>query len=328
MLYYIERQRQEEQQHRLMYEQQISVNYPSQHLSSTSSSMSEHLLGQSMTVNTKEAMSAVQDLWQSSGNSSRLISSPVVNRMHSETRNKLSFDIHIDSSMTQNVMANSKMHYQSSFGTIPTLNDQENHYQHSYSNHEHQNHSYISGNHSSYENSYPYHHQSIMMHQQQQISPHPMSMQQHQISPHAMQEQQHYSQQHMQLQQNLSHTSQMPRQQQQHNMSVSSPHVINTSDHMNTSHHSHHQSVVHYLLDSSHHQQQHQQQQPHVYNNTPNSMNYSPQTYTSPLQSAHSSLESQKQVSLIINIIFKIYLKIYLFFFFSSCNIQATEIWV
>lgn len=101
-----------------------SSSFLNQQSSSTASE--EHLLGQSLTVNTKEAMSAVQELWQSpnTSNSSSMISRPVDHRM-ADTREKLSFNIHMDSSMTQHAMSTSK-HHQGYNVPIQTYNDQEN----------------------------------------------------------------------------------------------------------------------------------------------------------------------------------------------------------
>jgi len=100
----------------------------------------EHLLGQSLTVNTKEAISLVQGLWQSpdtSINSSRF-RSPVAPRIV-DPRNKLPFDIHMDGSMTQHAMASNKHHQAYS---VQVYNDQENHQSyhahHSYSDQDQQ----------------------------------------------------------------------------------------------------------------------------------------------------------------------------------------------
>jgi len=100
----------------------------------------EHLLGQSLTVNTKEAISLVQGLWQSpdtSINTSRF-RSPVAPRIV-DPRNKLPFDIHMDGSMTQHAMASNKHHQAYS---VQVYNDQENHQSyhahHSYSDQDQQ----------------------------------------------------------------------------------------------------------------------------------------------------------------------------------------------
>lgn len=153
-----ERLQQQQQQQSPQQQQQQSLqnsSYMSTHHSTTDE---QHLLGQSMTVNTKEAMSAVQDLWQSPSNStSRIMSSPIAHKMP-DARGKISFDIHMDSSMTQNVVVSNKVHHQQqqqqNFGPVQPYNDQENrHFHNSYSNQEHQN-SY--GNHSMVQNSYHY----------------------------------------------------------------------------------------------------------------------------------------------------------------------------
>lgn len=94
--------------------------------SSLTNDQEDHLLGQSLTVNTKEAMNAVQDLWQSpeAGRTEARFCSPLPPRML-DSRNKLSFDIHMDSSMTQqHAMSNNKIHLGYN---IQAYNDQENH---------------------------------------------------------------------------------------------------------------------------------------------------------------------------------------------------------
>lgn len=124
---------QQQQQHQSLHS---SSSYLSQHHSSTTDE--QHLLSQSMTVNTKEAMSAIQDLWQSpaSSNTSRVMPSPMVHQGISSA-SKMTFDIHMDSSMTQNVMVNSKIHHQQSYGPMPIYNDQENQFHNSYSSNDH-----------------------------------------------------------------------------------------------------------------------------------------------------------------------------------------------
>lgn len=95
------------------------------HVSTLAAETEEHLLGQSLTVNTKEAISVVQSLWQSpaaAANTSRF-RTPVAPRMV-DSQNKLSFDIHMDSSMTQHAMASNKHHQGYN---VSVYNDQENH---------------------------------------------------------------------------------------------------------------------------------------------------------------------------------------------------------
>lgn len=116
-----------------------SSNFLNQHQSSSTVS-DDHLLGQSMTVNTKEAMSTVQELWQSpnTSGSSSMNNRPVDHRMP-DTREKLSFNIHMDSSMTQHAMSTSK-HHQGYNVSIQNYNDQENNqiYHTPFTNQEHQ----------------------------------------------------------------------------------------------------------------------------------------------------------------------------------------------
>lgn len=104
-----------------------STNFLHQHhTSSLAVDTEEHLLGQSLTVNTKEAISVVQGLWQSpdaAANTSRFRNPPIASRMV-DSRNKLSFDIHMDSSMTQHAMSSNKHHQGYN---VQVYNDQENH---------------------------------------------------------------------------------------------------------------------------------------------------------------------------------------------------------
>lgn len=104
-----------------------STNFMHQHHTpSLAVETEEHLLGQSLTVNTKEAISVVQGLWQSpdaTTNASRFRSPPVAPRMV-DSRNKLTFDIHMDSSMTQHAMSSNKHHQGYN---VQVYNDQENH---------------------------------------------------------------------------------------------------------------------------------------------------------------------------------------------------------
>lgn len=125
------------------------------HTSSLTADAEEHLLGQSLTVNTKEAISMVQGLWQQSPDTSlRFRGHPVAPRIV-DTRNKLPFDIHMDGSMTQHAMSNNKPHHQGY--NMQVYNDQENHHHSFHAQH----HSYSSqeqtgyGNHS-LQNSYHY----------------------------------------------------------------------------------------------------------------------------------------------------------------------------
>lgn len=127
------------------------------HTSSLSVDAEEHLLGQSLTVNTKEAISVVQNLWHSPEsttiNNARFRSPVLATPRMVDTRNKLPFDIHIDSSMTQHAMSSSKHHQGYN---VQIYNDQENQQcyhtpHHSYSNQD----QVVYGNHG-LQNSYHY----------------------------------------------------------------------------------------------------------------------------------------------------------------------------
>lgn len=123
------------------------VDYFSHRLSSTSDE--NNFLGQSMTVNTKEAINAIQDFWQSSDESRSELQSPVLPK-DQNNGSKLTFDIHMDSSMTQSVLMSAHKHQQS---YISSFNDQENNrYQNTYAPSQHN--EYIS--HSPTQNSYQY----------------------------------------------------------------------------------------------------------------------------------------------------------------------------
>lgn len=96
------------------------------HTSSLAADAEEHLLGLSLTVNTKEALTVVQSMWHSpdatAANTPRF-RSPITPRMV-DSRSKMLFDIHMDGSMTQHAMSNSKHHQGYS---MQVYNDQENH---------------------------------------------------------------------------------------------------------------------------------------------------------------------------------------------------------
>lgn len=118
----------------------------------------EHLLGQSITVNTKEAMSVVQDLWHSpEQSSSAVLPMPGAGLGHlAQSRAKIAFDIHMDSSMTQHAMTGNKHHQYN----IQPYTDQENHHYSpasSYASPEHQS---PYGNHG-YHNAYHYQMQQV-----------------------------------------------------------------------------------------------------------------------------------------------------------------------
>lgn len=129
-----------------------SSNFMHQHHTSPLANTEEHLLGQSLTVNTKEAISVVQGLWQSPDSTVRFRSPPAPPRMM-DARNKLPFDIHMDSSMTQHAMSSNKHHQGYN---VQMYNDQENHHSYHASHHSYtgqEQHTY--GNHN-LQNSYHY----------------------------------------------------------------------------------------------------------------------------------------------------------------------------
>lgn len=132
-----------------------STNFMHQHhTSSLAVDTEEHLLGQSLTVNTKEAISVVQGLWQSpdaATNASRFRSPPVASRMV-DSRNKLSFDIHMDSSMTQHAMSSTKHHQGYN---VQVYNDQENHQSYHTQHHNYSGQDVAYGNHN-LQNNYHY----------------------------------------------------------------------------------------------------------------------------------------------------------------------------
>lgn len=98
------------------------------HASSLTADTEEHLLGQSLTVNTKEAISVVQGLWHSPADSPAAnnprFRTPIASRMLDARNKPLPFDIHMDSSMTQHAMSSSKHHQAYN---VQIYNDQENH---------------------------------------------------------------------------------------------------------------------------------------------------------------------------------------------------------
>ncbi|KAM0732868.1 Mitotic checkpoint serine/threonine-protein kinase BUB1 [Formica fusca] len=218
------------------------------HTSSLTADAEEHLLGQSLTVNTKEAISVVQGLWQSPDTTMRFRSHPVAPRIV-DSRNKLPFDIHMDSSMTQHVMSSNKPHHQGY--NMQVYNDQENHQSyhgqhHSYSDQE-QNAGYA--NHS-LPNSY-YQIQQHHDHQAQQSQHHPRQhhpqhhQQQHQMIPS-------HQQMHTVHHQSLSHPQhlqaphgQMPHHQPHihHHQSPHNQHILHSQppQHM----HQHMQHIQH-----------------------------------------------------------------------------------
>ncbi|XP_034939383.1 uncharacterized protein BubR1 [Chelonus insularis] len=260
-----------------------SSNYMQHSSNSGIESGVEQLLGQSLTVNTKEAMSVIQDLWNSpSSTNSPLMSSPMVHRM--DSRSKLNFDIHIDSSMTQqHAISDSRHHI--NFNIQQSYHDQENH--------QHFNTPYntLQEHHQSFQNHGipdPYHYQV-----QQQVQP-PL---QHtpQLQAHTPQLQTHHPHQsphiqtHMEQSHNMMHhQSHLHQQHPQMHQSYHQPHIPQSplpSTHSQPPHLSHHSQSLHnasHLHPSPHAQLQHHhvsphiqhhQQQHHIYNNNMHSNN-------------------------------------------------------
>ncbi|XP_072752100.1 uncharacterized protein [Anoplolepis gracilipes] len=255
---------------------QSSNQFMHHHTSSLAADAEEHLLGQSLTVNTKEAISVVQSLWQSPDTTMRYRSHPVAPRIV-DSRNKMPFDIHMDSSMTQHAMSSNKPHHQGY--NMQVYNDQENHQSyaqhHSYSGQE-QHAGYA--NHS-LQNSYHYQMQQHHEHQAQQSQHHPR-----QHHPQHHQQQQHqmipsHQQMHPVHHQSLSHPQhlQAPHSQMSHHH-PQSPHIHHHqsphNQHHQSSHNQHHQSSHnqhHQSPHNQHHQSPHNQhhQSPHNHHQSP-----------------------------------------------------------
>lgn len=200
-------------------------NYMHQHYSSVvANEPVEHSLGQSMTEHTKEAISEVRDLWHCPLSTSPLIGSTMAHGM-ANSRAKIPFEIHMDSSITQHVITSNKHHEYD----IQLYNDQENHqhYQAPYSNQEHES---PYGNHG-FQNAFHY---QMQQHQEQRVEPQHQHHQQH-IQPHHhqshsqlqqhLQPQHHHSSQHMQHQQHPIYDNVPPNdiEYQQYHSSVQSP---------------------------------------------------------------------------------------------------------
>ncbi|OAD59073.1 Mitotic checkpoint serine/threonine-protein kinase BUB1 [Eufriesea mexicana] len=245
------------------------------HTSSLNTDPEEHLLGQSLTVNTKEAMSVVQDMWRSPEPvpSTPNFRTPMTPRIP-DSKTKSSFDIHMDSSMTQQAMSSSKHH--SGYNVQP-YNDQENHQNYtahqSYSNQEHQ----TSYGNPGLHNTYQY------------------QMQQH----HEQQVQQPHSRPHHSHHQQLIQAHQQPHVISHHH---TLPHVPHLQSHSQIQHHqSHpqqhqppHNQHLHHQPHQAHQHIQHIQQ---VYGNMmPNDVAY--QQYPSQLESTllQQNIEPQKQL--------------------------------
>ncbi|XP_054006125.1 uncharacterized protein LOC128891020 [Hylaeus anthracinus] len=244
------------------------------HTSSLTADPEEHLLGQSLTVNTKEAMSVVQDMWRSPTSNFRTSMTP---RIPDSKILKMCFDIHMDSSMTQHAMSSSKHH---SYNLQP-YNDQENHQNYSthqsYPNQEHQS-SYASPKlHNTYQC-------ELQQHHEQQV-------QQSHSRPH-------HSQHHQQLMQPHQPAHVMPH----HQSSLSHPSHLQTHSQIQPHHQSHSQQHQHSPNQHLHHQphqaHQHIQHLQHtVYANiTPSDIAYQP--YPAQLESSllQQNVEPQKQL--------------------------------
>ncbi|XP_046620322.1 uncharacterized protein LOC124305212 [Neodiprion virginianus] len=228
----------------------------------------EHLLGQSITVNTKEAMSVVQDLWHSPDQNASSVSMPGngINHGLVEPRGKLVFDIHMDSSMTQHAITGNKHHQQYN---MQPYSDQENHqhYPPTYTSPEHQS---PYGNHAY--NAYHY-----------QMQPHHQPHVQHQ--PHI---QPPHMQQHVQPQQH--HQQQQPQHHHHHHQQHHQQHSISTQQQQQQHHPSTHMQ---------HQQQQQHQQHHHIYGNISANSSIGYQSYHSAIGSppTHDNrVEPQKQV--------------------------------
>ncbi|XP_076280239.1 uncharacterized protein LOC143209017 [Lasioglossum baleicum] len=245
------------------------------HTSSLSAESEEHLLGQSITVNTKEAMSVVQDLWRSPDTGANF-RNPVPLRIPDSKVLKMCFDIHLDSSMTQHAMSNSKHH---SGYNIQPYNDQENHQNYSphqsYTAPEHQT-PYSPGLHNTYQYQMQQHHE-----QQQQV-------QQSHSRPH-------HSQHHQQLIQ----THQQAAHVMVHHQSPSHPSHLQS--HSQIQHHQPHHPQQHQPSPNQHlHHQSHphmQHMQHAVYGSmTPNDIPY--QQYPPQLESSllQHNVEPPKQL--------------------------------
>ncbi|XP_032685790.1 uncharacterized protein LOC116850978 [Odontomachus brunneus] len=262
------------------------------HTSSLAADAEEHLLGLSLTVNTKEAITVVQSMWHSpdatAANTPRF-RSPITPRMV-DSRSKLPFDIHMDSSMTQHAMSNSKHHQGYN---MQVYNDQENHQSyhtphHSYSAQDQQ---AAYGNHG-LQNSFHYQMQQHHDHQVQQ--PHPR---QHHPQQHHQQLMPSPQQMHTAHHQSLTHPQHLqPHSQIPHHQ----PHV-HQQHHHHHHHHLHHQSPHTPQMphpQQSHHMHQHMQHIQHpVYGNMmPNDIGY--QQYPTSMEPPmlQHSVEHQKQL--------------------------------
>ncbi|XP_031839183.1 uncharacterized protein LOC116429876 isoform X1 [Nomia melanderi] len=242
------------------------------HSTSLTAEPEEHLLGQSLTVNTKEAMSVVQDMWRSPDTGPAVLNfrNAMTPRIPDSKVLKMCFDIHMDSSMTQHAMSSSKHH--SGYNVQP-YNDQENHQNYSthqsYAAQEHQA-PYSPGLHNTYQYQMQQHHEQV---QQSHSRP-------------------HHPQHHQQLMQTHPQAHVMA-----HHQSLSHPSHLQS--HSQIQHHQTHHPQQHQPSPNLHHQShQHMQHMQHaVYGSmTPNEISY--QQYPSQLESTllQHNVESQKQL--------------------------------
>ncbi|XP_043257184.1 uncharacterized protein LOC122400047 [Colletes gigas] len=199
---------------------QVSSFMHQHHTSSLTADPEEHLLGQSLTVNTKEAMSVVQDMWRSpeAVHTTSNFRSSMTPRIPDSKILKMCFDIHMDSSMTQHAMSSSKHH--SGYNVQP-YNDQENHQNYSthqsYPNQEHPSSYGTPGLHTTYQYELQHHEQQV---EQSHSRHHQQLIQTHQ-SPHVMTHHQSLThpshlQSHSQIQHHQTHPQQHQSSPNQH----------------------------------------------------------------------------------------------------------------
>ncbi|GAB1864553.1 Mitotic checkpoint serine/threonine-protein kinase BUB1 [Camponotus japonicus] len=255
------------------------------HTSSLAADAEEHLLGQSLTVNTKEAISVVQGLWQSPDTTLRF-RHPVAPRIV-DSRNKLPFDIHMDGSMTQHAMSSNKPHHQGY--NVQIYNDQENHQgyhtqHHSYSGQE---------QHAGYAN----HSLQNSYYQMQQHHDHQVQQSQHHPRQHHPQ---HHQQQHQMIpsHQQMHTVHHQPLSHPQH---LQSPHGQMSHHQPHIHHHQspHNQHILH--SQQPQHMPQHMQHIQHpVYGNIlPTDIGYQQYPTSPPMETPamlQQNIEPQKQL--------------------------------
>ena len=223
------------------------------HATSLTAEPEEHLLGQSLTVNTKEALSVVQDMWRSPEPvpTTPNFRTSMTPRIPDSKMLTLGFDIHMDSSMTQHAMSSSKHH--SGYGMQP-YDDQENHQNYSahqsYSNQEHHTAYGSSGLHNSYQYQMQHHEQQLQQshsrphhsqHHQQLMQPHPQAH----VVPHHQTSLSHPShlQSHSHIQHHQSHPPHQPHQPHQPHPPHPQQHQPSPNQHLH--HQPHHQHMQH-----------------------------------------------------------------------------------